>query len=124
VYPDVPVALRRWHAAGRRAAIYSSGDVLAQRLLFASTSHGDLTGCLHAYFDTAVGAKTDPGSYATIAELLACDPREIVFVSDVTRELQAAASAGLHTRLSVRPGNDPQSDADTFTAITSLDELP
>ena len=40
---DVPVALRRWHEAGLKIAIFSSGSVLAQKLLFAHTTAGDLT---------------------------------------------------------------------------------
>src|SRR5262249_59712975 len=55
VFPDVPRALRRWTAAGLDVSIYSSGSVLAQKLLFAHTDAGDLTPFLRAYFDTTTG---------------------------------------------------------------------
>lgn len=108
VYPDVPPAMRRWRAQGRRVCIYSSGSVLAQRLLFGHTTAGDLTGELSGYFDTEVGPKRDARSYARIAEALALPAPEILFLSDVVEELQAAHQAGLQTALSVRPGNPPQ----------------
>ena len=58
VFRDVPEAFARWHAAGMLIAIYSSGSVLAQQMLFRTTAFGDLTRWIEAYFDTAVGAKT------------------------------------------------------------------
>ena len=70
VFDDVPPALKRWTAAGREVAIYSSGSQLAQRRLFASTTSGDLTPFLRAFFDTGVGPKIDSGSYRRIAEAL------------------------------------------------------
>ncbi|MEM1062259.1 MAG: acireductone synthase, partial [Planctomycetota bacterium] len=46
---------------------------------------------------------------------------EILFVSDVAAELDAARTAGLQTRLSVRPGNPPQPEG--HEAVTSFDAL-
>jgi enolase-phosphatase E1 len=123
VFPDVPVAIRRWRHAGLDVAIYSSGSELAQRRLFESTEHGDLTPLLCGFFDTAVGAKTSPDSYARVALALGREPREILFISDVTAELVAARTAGLETRLSIRPGNPPQPGADAFEAVTTFDSV-
>lgn len=106
VYPDVPDALRRWTAAGIRVGIFSSGSVLAQRLLFKHSTAGDLTPFLSWHFDTAVGPKRDPESYRRIASHLAIPPDRILFVSDTQEELDAAQSAGFHTRKVTR-------DADT-----------
>jgi enolase-phosphatase E1 len=103
VYPDVAPALKRWRGQGRSAAIFSSGSVLAQRLLFAHTGEGDLTPLLDAYFDTTTGPKRDPASYRRIAEALGADPRVVIFVSDVAEELDAARAAGMGTALCVRP---------------------
>jgi len=103
VYPDVPHALVRWRAQGRRVAIFSSGSILAQKLLFAHSTAGDLTKFLDAFFDTTTGAKQDPQSYQCIAAALALTPREILFLSDVTAELDAARAAGMQTVLSLRP---------------------
>jgi len=102
-YPDVPHALVRWRAQGRRVAIFSSGSILAQKLLFAHSTAGDLTKFLDAFFDTTTGAKQDPQSYQCIAAALALTPREILFLSDVTAELDAARAAGMQTVLSLRP---------------------
>jgi enolase-phosphatase E1 len=104
VYADVPVAIQRWRAEGRRVAIYSSGSVLAQRLLFRTTAHGDLSQQIDAHFDTAVGPKRDPDSYLRIANALGTAPSEILFVSDIIAELDAAHQVAMQTALSVRPG--------------------
>jgi enolase-phosphatase E1 len=123
VYDDVPPAMKRWRAQGIAIAIYSSGSVLAQRRLFESTAHGDLTSMIAAFFDTAVGAKTNPDSYGRVAEALGQAAPAILFVSDVTKELVAARAAGLQTRLSLRPGNAPQPDADSFESVVSFAEI-
>ena len=108
VYPDAAGALRRWHADGHRLAVYSSGSVPAQKLLFAHTDAGDLTGLFSAWFDTTVGGKREAGSYARIAEALQAPPADIVFLSDVVAELDAAREAGLRTVLVDRPQDYPQ----------------
>jgi enolase-phosphatase E1 len=123
VFPDVPPAMKRWHAEGLRIAIYSSGSALAQRLLFASTGAGDLTSLIDAFFDTAVGGKKQADSYRKIAATLGCAPSAIVFLSDVTEELTAASEAGCAVRLCVRAGNTPQRDADRFQSIATFDDL-
>jgi enolase-phosphatase E1 len=105
VYPDVAPAFARWTKQGKRVYIYSSGSVLAQKLLFAHTTDGDLTGYLSGYFDTTTGAKRDPTSYRSISRELDLAADEVLFLSDVTAELEAAQSAGLKTTLCVRPGN-------------------
>jgi enolase-phosphatase E1 len=105
VYADVAPALARWTKQQKRVCIYSSGSVLAQQLLFAHTTDGDLTGYLSGYFDTTTGAKRDPASYRSITRELGVAAGEILFLSDVTAELAAARSAGLKTMLCVRPGN-------------------
>jgi enolase-phosphatase E1 len=122
VFEDVPRAFRRWQEQAKQICIYSSGSVLAQKLLFSSTKHGDLTPFISSYFDTSVGPKKDGASYERIAAKLERSPREILFVSDVTAELDAAATSGLNVILCVRPGNQVASPG--YTAIRSFDELP
>jgi enolase-phosphatase E1 len=122
VFEDVPPAFDRWQTKGIDIRIFSSGSILAQRLLFSTTLHGDLTKYLSGYFDTTTGPKHAPASYAQIADSFGVSPSEIVFVSDVTRELDAARTAGMHTALCVRPGNHPQ-PASTHQTITSFDAL-
>jgi len=124
VFPDVPPALERWRKAGIRTAIYSSGSVLAQRLLFSTTSFGDLTPHVVEFFDTSTGVKTTPESYRRIAAALACPAEELLFVSDVTAELDAAAAAGFDVRLCIRPGNRPLDIQPDVQAVHSFDEIP
>jgi enolase-phosphatase E1 len=120
VYDDVPRALSRWRGEGRRIAIYSSGSVLAQKLLFAHTRSGDLTPFIDAWFSTTTGPKREGASYARIAQALDLPPPAILFVSDVVPELDAARSAGMATALAVRSGEAPPSGHGT---IRSLDEI-
>ncbi|HMV48264.1 MAG TPA: acireductone synthase [Blastocatellia bacterium] len=122
VFDDVPPAMEGWHRQGRRVCIYSSGSVLAQKLLFGFTEAGDLTPLLSDYFDTAVGAKQETESYRRIAAALQLPPPEILFVSDVVAELDAAQGAGMQTALSLRPGNRPQPE-NTHPQIHSFAEL-
>ena len=77
-----------------RLGIFSSGAVLAQRWLFRCSSAGDLSPLLHWYFDTHTGAKQDPESYRRIAEEVGELPPDILFVSDVVGELNAAPRGG------------------------------
>jgi enolase-phosphatase E1 len=102
VFPDALAAMIRWARQGKRIAIFSSGSVLAQKLLFSTVASCDLTRLIEAHFDTSVGAKGDPKSYLRIAEALALPAREILFISDVARELDAAQDAGMQTALCVR----------------------
>ncbi|MEP7343251.1 MAG: acireductone synthase [Acidobacteriota bacterium] len=123
VFDDVPPAMKHWHDEGKRICIYSSGSVLAQKLLFAHTTVGNLTPLVSDYFDTTVGTKVEAGSYRHIAANLQLRPEEIVFVSDVIAELDAARAAGLQGVLSLRPGNHPQSPSDSYQIIHSFAEL-
>jgi enolase-phosphatase E1 len=104
VYPDVAPALSRWRAQGLRLAVFSSGSVEAQRLLFAHSIAGDLTAHFDAWFDTTSGHKRDPESYRRIAGALELAPEEVLFLSDVSAELDAAETAGMKALLVCRPG--------------------
>ena len=122
VYADVPPALERWRRAGIAISIYSSGSILAQKLLFAHTAAGDLCPFIHAYFDTTTGPKTVAESYCKIASALHLPPAAILFVSDTARELDAARSAGLQTRLCDRTAASLKSPGDQ-EKVAVLDEV-
>ena len=122
VFDDVPRALERWSSAGMLVAIYSSGSILAQRMLFANSELGDLTPAIDQYFDTAVGAKRSTESYERIARVLALSPTLILFLSDVDPELAAAKEAGLRVVMCARPGNEAQQSTVAPT-IHSFDEV-
>lgn len=123
VFADVAPALERWRAAGLSINIFSSGSVLAQQLLFAHTEAGDLTRFIDNYFDTNIGKKADVESYRRIASELKLAANDIVFISDVVSELDAASKAGMKTLLSLRPGNEPQPAAEKYQVINTFNEL-
>jgi enolase-phosphatase E1 len=124
VFDDVPQALDRWKAAGICTAIYSSGSVLAQKLIFGTTKQfGDLTPRISDFFDTSVGPKREPESYRAIAKQLGCNPAKILFVSDVMPELAAASHAGCQVALIIRPGNPSQDGVGATATITELGQI-
>jgi enolase-phosphatase E1 len=97
VYADAADYLRRWHAAGIRLYVYSSGSVQAQRLIFGYTPHGDLTPLFSGFFDTRIGGKLDQASYHAIAAAIDTPPAQMLFLSDNAGELDAARLAGMRT---------------------------
>jgi enolase-phosphatase E1 len=104
-FPDVIPALRQWAAEGRTLWVFSSGSVAAQQAWFGHSPAGDLRPLLAGYFDTAnAGPKREPRSYARIAAAIGRPPAEIVFLSDVAAELDAARAAGWQTVGVRRPG--------------------
>jgi enolase-phosphatase E1 len=123
IFDDVTRALKRWQDLRIGIGVFSSGSVLAQKLLFQYSTAGDLTPFLRWHFDTGTGSKTDAASYAKIAASIGTPPSRITFVSDVVRELDAARVAGLRTALSLRPGNPAQPDGHGHPSIRSFDEL-
>ncbi|BDU17131.1 acireductone synthase [Lysobacter auxotrophicus] len=99
IYPDAAKALRDWHAAGLPLYVYSSGSVPAQRLFFGHSDAGDLTTLFSGWYDTEMGGKREAQSYRNIVESIGLPAGEILFLSDVVEELDAAREAGLQTVL-------------------------
>lgn len=97
IYPDVPKALKEWKQKGIDLGIYSSGSVKAQKLLYKNSEAGDLTPLLSAHFDLKCGKKFEASSYRNIVKELGLEPSEILFLSDVEAELDAAKEVGLAT---------------------------
>lgn len=123
VFPDVPPALEQWAASGLDVRIYSSGSIEAQRLYFGHTTAGDLLPHLRGHYDTTTGPKREPGSYAKITADMGIEPRQILFVSDVGAELDAARAAGMATALAVRPGNREPGGLFDHPPIASFTEI-
>lgn len=94
IYPDVQKAFKAWTDQGLTLGIYSSGSVLAQKLIFGYSTDGDLTQYLSNHFDTHIGHKREIQSYKNIARELNLEPCEILFLSDIAQELEAASAAG------------------------------
>lgn len=102
VYSDAQQALKCWFEQQLRLFIYSSGSVFAQKLLFGYSDFGDLTPWFEDYFDTRIGGKREAASYQRILRQLDLPASEVLFLSDVAEELDAAAEAGMQTVQLVR----------------------
>jgi enolase-phosphatase E1 len=109
LYPDVLPAFERWRQQGKALYVYSSGSVAAQKLLFGYSDEGDLTSLFSGYFDTGVGAKRETQSYRNIAQQIGVEPSELLFLSDIHQELDAASEAGWRTLQLIRGEADSES---------------
>jgi enolase-phosphatase E1 len=106
VYPDAVEALKRWHQDGYQLFVYSSGSIQAQRLIFGCSEAGDLSPLFSGYFDTTSGPKREAQSYQRITREMGYQPEQILFLSDIVQELDAAREAGMATCGLVRDGGE------------------
>ncbi len=102
VYPEVKDQLEKWSKQNIQLGVFSSGSIAAQKLIFGYSVSGDLTPYFSNYFDTKTGTKRDVQTYSKIAEILSLNPTEILFLSDIYEELEAADLAGFQTIQLVR----------------------
>jgi enolase-phosphatase E1 len=121
LYPDVVPMLTAWKKAGLRLAVYSSGSAKAQRLLYGHTSEGDQTDLFEAFHDLEIGGKRIAESYAEIADRAGLRPDEILFLSDIAAELDAAREAGCQVCQIVRP-EDGTAPSPGMAHAATLDE--
>lgn len=125
IYDDVYAKLQQWHAEGIALYVYSSGSVHAQKLLFGHTRYGDLTPLFNGYFDTRIGAKAEESSYHHIVNELGLPPEQILFLSDVKAELDAAKAAGLQTCWLVRAVTpDPSASHRQVADFNAISPIP
>lgn len=120
VYPEVKAKLSEWTNAGIRLGVYSSGSVPAQKLIFGYSESGDLTPYFSNYFDTTVGHKREVQSYLNILKALGLKGEEVLFLSDVIEELEAAKNAGMKTTLLDR---DHSREARGHPKVNSFNEI-
>jgi len=124
VFDDVPSSLANWSTSGIDIRIYSSGSIDAQKLFFRHTAAGDLTPHLRGHYDTTTGPKREQESYRSISSDIGVKPEQILFLSDVGAELDAARAVGMATGATIRPGNRPfeshynHEQIDTFADVT------
>ena len=121
LYPDAIANLKLWHSKGIKLYVYSSGSVLAQKLLFGHTEDGDLTPLFSGYFDTNIGGKKEADSYRKIAQEIAISADNILFLSDIKEELDAAKAAGFATIWLTRE-QQPDAQAD-YRQVSSFDDI-
>ena len=121
LYQDALNNLKAWSTQGIALYVYSSGSVLAQKLLFGHTDDGDLTPLFSGFFDTLIGGKKEADSYRKIAEQLDLLSHNILFLSDIKEELDAAKAAGYATiwltRDSTPTNNAEHPQVSSFDAI-------
>jgi enolase-phosphatase E1 len=115
VYPDAAEALRRWHGDGLKLAVFSSGSVAAQKLIFGHSDQGDLSPLFSGWFDTTTGPKRQAMSYLLIADALGVPPADMLFLSDIAAETDAAKAAGMRAMLIDR--EQGQGDIASFADI-------
>jgi enolase-phosphatase E1 len=106
VYPDAVEALKRWHQDDFQLFVYSSGSIQAQRLIFGCSVAGDLTPLFSGYFDTTSGPKREAQSYVNITQAINLEAGEVLFLSDIVEELDAARAAGMATCGLAREGGE------------------
>jgi enolase-phosphatase E1 len=125
VYEDVAPALKYWKESGIQLGVFSSGSIAAQKLIFGYSVAGDLTPYFSAYFDTTSGGKREVETYIKISQELNIQPSEILFLSDIIEELEAAQQAGLLTIQLVRPGTiaNWKNTASSFSDIPRTDAM-
>lgn len=120
LYDDAITALKRWAGARLPVYVYSSGSIAAQRLYFAHTCAGDLTPCVAGYFDTTTGPKQHSESYRRIASEIGHPTADLLFLSDVAAELEAAAEVGFKA---VQVRREPPAGGLFEPSIVTFDEL-
>jgi 2,3-diketo-5-methylthio-1-phosphopentane phosphatase len=123
LFADVPACLQEWNDQGIALAVYSSGSISAQKLLYQFSNAGDIRGLFHHWFDTHLGPKHAPASYQAICQQMGAHPDQVLFISDSPAELEAAQTAGLQVLSSDRPGNPQQTGSSTFPAIQDFHGL-
>lgn len=104
VYDDVPIVLKEWDKKGLKMAVFSSGSVSAQKLIFGYSTKGDLTKFFSFYFDTSTGTKRESKTYSKIASAIGVLPNQVLFLSDIIQELEAASEVGMKTIQILRKG--------------------
>lgn len=120
VYEDVPTAFEKWkNDLSLELGVFSSGSIAAQKLLFGHTIYGDLNRFFSNYFDTTTGPKRETETYLKIAEALKLEPNQILFLSDIKEELEAADEAGLKTIQLVRNSISGEWD----TTVTTFSDI-
>ncbi|XP_039246977.1 enolase-phosphatase E1 isoform X1 [Pipra filicauda] len=125
IFEDVVPAIRKWREAGMKVYIYSSGSIEAQKLLFGYSTEGDILELFDGHFDTKIGPKVESESYRRIAASIGCATNNILFLTDVPREANAAEEADTHVAVVIRPGNAGLTDDEKsyYSLISSFTEL-
>ena len=126
MYPDATEYLKKWHDSGLPLYVYSSGSVKAQELFFGYSQDGNLLPLFKGHFDTLMGVKLETQSYLNILTELqkahaGLNAENVLFLSDIKEELDAAKEAGMQTAWLLRDSDIP-ADAE-HKAVKSFAEI-
>lgn len=126
MYPDATEYLKKWHNSGLPLYVYSSGSVKAQELFFGYSQDGNLLPLFKGHFDTLMGGKRETQSYLNILTELqkahaGLNAENVLFLSDIKEELDAAKEAGMQTAWLLRDSDIP-ADAE-HKAVKSFAEI-
>lgn len=105
VYSDVVPFFEKQKLNGIELGVFSSGSIQAQKLLFGYSEKGNVDQLFSHNFDTTTGGKRDEETYKIIAVKLGVAAQNILFLSDITEELEAASKAGMQTIQLTREDN-------------------
>jgi len=122
LFPETTTCLHEWSSMNLALAVYSSGSIEAQQLLYQYTNSGNLKPLFSHWFDTHTGPKKEAKSYSTICNQMQVEPSAVLFISDSGDECDAAQSAGLETLFSLRDGN-PDTNPRGHRTIDNLKEV-
>jgi len=106
IYLDAFHFLRKVNKYKQDLYVFSSKPVDAQEMLLRNSEFGDISDWFKGYFDTSIGRKNAASSYTAILKNIPYKPEEILFLSDVKAELDAASSIGIKTCQLVRDGQE------------------
>ena len=121
LYDDAIEYLRKWHDKGIKLYVFSSGSVQAQKLLFGHSDAGDLTPLFSGYYDTRIGNKREAEAYRKIVQDIDLPANEILFLSDIVEELDAASEAGMKTIMLVR--DESPATSQSHTQVKNFSEI-
>lgn len=121
LYPDTASALNQWKQQGLALYVYSSGSIAAQKLFFGYSDAGDLTHLFSGYFDTTSGHKQETQSYRNIQTAIGLPAEQLLFLSDIEAELDAARQAGFKTIRLDREGSQGESKHKVVTSFNAID---
>ncbi len=122
-FDDVIGAFKNWKDNGKGIYVYSNGSEESLIKMFRTAKQGDIGVFVNGSFDTdRIGSKSEPDSYKKIGGKILVDPADMLFLSDVLTELDAANDAGCPVHLVVRPGNKPV-EANSYKVINNFSEI-
>lgn len=123
IFVDVPPALQRWRKLNLTIGSYSPISSATQELLFRYSEWGDLSNYISFFFDRHAGPYDNTQKYEYIVRELKCRPEEVLVVSTVASELEAAQAAGGVTAFVERMGA-PLASGAGHRQVADLRDLP